>query len=412
MRLRAAAVAAFLGLISVACSSGPPQLLAKQTLFTLSLGTLDNQIDLFDRPNGATPQTFSFQFANGLFLVSDGNARKVMEFSSYGDLLSLYYNPDDNPIPSLMDSPSGTEGADQVKNRRAFPYPFRELGQIAVTAHNQLYVEDRIPLERRTFDSDLVAVLQSRILRFDPEGHFLDFLGQEGIGGTPFPALDSLTEVAKGELVVVARGGKGWEVWWYDSSGTLLTKAFLTYAGLPFPRGDAQGAPQPQLEALIPDWNKRVVFVKIDYYREIEDPTTKTALDVQVSQSRIWRYDLDKKAYVSSYAIPVLKRQRQPNEVTTPTGDRPFAFLGVDSAEYGFFLSSPEGGKQRFLVLHPDGTTALERNIAVDQSAALFGQYQITPDGMLVGFLSDGNGAQLAWWRSDKLLGSYATSGL
>ena len=77
----------------------------------------------------------------------------------------------------------------------------------------------------------------------------------------------------------------------------------------------------------------------------------------------------------------------------------------------GFFLSSPEAGAQRFLVCRTDGSTVLERNIQLAGADTLFAQYAVTRTGVLVGFLSDGNRVQVAWWRSDKLLGNYAQPG-
>jgi hypothetical protein len=381
----------------------------KETLFPLELGALEDQIDLFQRADQTSPERNRFLFYNGLVLVSDGNARKIMEFSSYGDLLTLYYNPESNPVPALVGSATtpGTPG--QVKNRRAFPYAFNELGEIALTNQNQLYVEDRVPAERRAFDDGLQAVLESRILRFDREGKFLDFLGQEGIGGTPFPQLERLTVTASGELAVIARTGKGWSVWWYDAAGTPVDKVLLPYQAVP-----QLGSKTllPQLESVFADWSQRTLHVKVDYYEETQDATTGTAAGIQVSQTRIWTYQLSTRSYKSSYVLPPLKRKKEKGDTAEPYGDRPYEFVGLSESGLGFFLSSPEAGSLRFLVCRPDGSTLLERNIELDGADTLFSQYAVTRSGVLVGFLSDGNQVQVAWWRSDKLLGAYAQTGL
>lgn len=394
--------------LAVSCTPGTPQLMPKETLFSLELGALEDQIDLFQRADQRSPERNRFLFFNGLVLVSDGNARKLMEFSSYGDLLTLFYNPEDNPVPALLGN-STTPG--QVKNRRAFAYPFNELGELALTTQNQLYVEDRVPAERRVYDPELLVVLESRILRFDRDGKFLDFLGQEGIGGTPFPVVERLTVSGNGELSVICRTGKGWAVWWYDAAGTPVDKTLLTYSGLPQPEGAAVGAFLPQLETVVADWQTRKLFVKVDYYQETMDATTRTASGIQQAQSRIWTYDLATKSYKRSYALPILKRQKVKGDPSEPLGDRPFEFLGVSDLGLGFFLSSPEGESQRFLVCRPDGSVLLERNIELAGTNTLFSQYAVTRSGILVGFLSDGNRVQLAWWRSDKLLGTYAQTG-
>jgi len=374
----------------------------------LGLGTLEDQVDLFQRADDRAPERDRFLFYNGLVLVSDGNARKLMEFSSYGDLLTLYYNPDTNPVPALMGNTS-TPG--RVKNRRAFAYPFVELGELALTTQNQLYIEDRVPIERRIYDPHLDVVMQSRVLRFDRDGKFLDFLGQEGIGGTPFPMIDRLTLTANGELVVICRTGKGWAVWWYDAAGVPVGKSFIEYQSLPRPEGAASGVFLSQLETVVADPRSRTLYLKIDYYQETVDPTTRTASGIQQAQSRIWTYDFSSQSYKKSYALPVLKRQKVKGDATDPLGDRPFQFLGVSDAGFQFFLSSPEGGSQRFLACRPDGSTVLERNIELEGADTLFAQYEVTRSGILVGFLSDGYHVQLAWWRSDKLLGTYGQTG-
>ena len=394
--------------LAVSCSPGAPQLMPKEPLFSLELGTLEDQIDLFQRADQRSPERNNFLFYNGLILVSDGNARKIMEFSSYGDLLTLFYNPDTNPVPALVGS-SATLG--QVKNRRAFAYSFNELGELALTAQNQLYVEDRVPPERRAYDSGLQVVLESRILRFDRDGKFLDFLGQDGIGGTPFPVIDKLLVTASGELVVICRTGQGWAVWWFDAAGTPVDKTTLLFTDVPQPEGVQRGIFLPQMETVVADWQSRKLYIKIDYYQETMDTTTRTASGIQEAQSRVWTYDMGSRAYKKSYALPILKRQKVKGDSLDPMGDRPFELLGVNDAGWGFFLSSPEGGSQRFLVCRPDGSTVVERNIELAGADTLFARYLVTRAGILVGFLSDGNQVEVAWWRSDKLLGTYAQTG-
>jgi hypothetical protein len=404
-------LAAPLLFLAASCAPGVPQLMPKETLFPLELGALEDQIDLFQRADQISPERDRFLFYNGLVLVSDGNARKIMEFSSYGDLLTLYYNPDSNPIPALVGSPANAGTSEPVRNKRSFSYPFNELGEITLTDQNQLYVEDKVPAERRILDTSLQAVLQSRILRFDRDGKFLDFLGQEGIGGTPFPIVETLTVTTSGDLVVICRVGKGRAVWWYDRSGSPVEKVLLAYDSLPQPEGGAAKSFLPQLETVRADWKQKVLHVKIDYYQETQDATTRTASGIQVAQSRVWTYDLLSHSYQKSYALPILKRQKAKGESVEPLGDRPFDFVGMSEGGLGFFLSSPEEGNQRFLVCRPDGSPALERNIELNGADAQFAQFSVTKTGILVGFLSDGNKAELAWWRSDKLLGSYAQTG-
>jgi hypothetical protein len=398
--------------VLVSCAPSVPPLMPKEPLFKLELGTLDDQIDLFLRSGLLSSLNNSFAFYNGLVLVANGNARKVMEFSSYGDLLTLYYNPEFNPVPSLLGTTesSGSGALDPVKNRRAFSYPFNEIGMLALSASNQLYAEDKVTADRRVFDKAENVVWESRILRFSKDGQFLDFLGQEGIGGTPFPALERLNITEKGDIVVTCRTGKGWMLWWFDSQGSPLRKFRVDLMKLPLPENNSAKL-FPQLETMYPDWLNQEVQLKIDYFQETLDATTKTPSGIQVRHSIVWIYDLIKGQYSSHYEIPLLKRERAKGAADDPTGDRPYEFIGLNDSGAGFFLSSPENQSQRFLVLSRNGETLLERNIQLGGDNSLFAQYAISPHGILTGFLSDGQGAEIAWWRSDKLLGNYVKTG-
>ncbi|MEI8092709.1 MAG: hypothetical protein WCG80_00695 [Spirochaetales bacterium] len=403
---------AFLLALLVSCAPAVPPLMPKQSLFKLELGTLDDQIDLFARAGLPSPLRNNFSFYDGLVLVANGNSRKVMEFSSYGDLLTLYYNPETNPVPSLLGTSdqSGNLALNPVKNRRAFPYSFNEIGTIGLSSTNQLYVEDKVPVERRVYDPGQSVVWESRILRFSKDGQFLDFLGQEGIGGTPFPAVERLTITLNGDIVVLSRTGKGWSLWWFNNLGAPTGHLEVDRTHLPVP--DSPGVTLlPQLETLYADWKRQEVQLKIDYFQETLDSTTKTPSGIQVLHSLVWIYDLAKQSYIGQYEIPQLKRERAKGAAEDPLGDRPYQFLGLNDAGSAFFLSSPESQSQRFLVLSRTGDVQLERNIQLAGSDILFAQYAVSPQGILTGFLSDGTSAEIAWWRSDKLLGSYVQTG-
>jgi len=279
-----------------------------------------------------------------------------------------------------------------------------------LSSGNRLYVEDKVPVERRIYDPEQRVVWESRILRFGKDGQFLDFLGQEGIGGTPFPSLERLTLTNNGDIVVTCRTGRGWQVWWYDSQGVPLAQYQLDLTQLPVPKG-TQGL-IPQLETLFPDWSLRELHLKIDYYQETMDATTSTASGIQVVESLVWIWDLDRNTFAAHYGVPLLKRTATAGSPEVLLGDRPWEFVGVNEAGAGFFVSSPENHSQRFLVLNRAGETLLERNIELAGADSLFAHYAISPKGILAAFLSDGSGAEIAWWRSDKLLGSYVKTGL
>ena len=62
----------------------------------------------------------SIAMRDGFFYIANSESKKIMELNSYGDLLTIYYNEDFNPVPSF--SKEQTVPAQQEK-----PYPIRSI---------------------------------------------------------------------------------------------------------------------------------------------------------------------------------------------------------------------------------------------------------------------------------------------
>ena len=71
--------------------------LERASLFEIPYGRFDGEIDLFSNVAGLTggvcPEVCLYM-RDGLFYVGNAASKKVLQFTSYGDLLSVYYNPD------------------------------------------------------------------------------------------------------------------------------------------------------------------------------------------------------------------------------------------------------------------------------------------------------------------------------
>ena len=75
-----------------ACSSGRAPVLEKELLFRLQYGLMEDQLDLYFH-DGISEDTTRLAMRGGLFYLSTAGSNKVMEFTSYGDILTLYYHP-------------------------------------------------------------------------------------------------------------------------------------------------------------------------------------------------------------------------------------------------------------------------------------------------------------------------------
>jgi len=103
------ALVAFLSisfLVLIGCQKKEIEELLGSELFSLSLGKLENQIDLFPSSSGTMEKKTTIDMRDGWFYVANGSSGKVMVFSSYGDLIFLLYNAQINPTPVFVSSPA------------------------------------------------------------------------------------------------------------------------------------------------------------------------------------------------------------------------------------------------------------------------------------------------------------------
>ena len=80
-------------------------------------------------------------------------------------------------------------------------------------------MEDTIPESRAEYDEQQQAYLNRVVRRFDLSGSYLDYLGREGIGGTPFPYIEALHVNSRDDVIVVSRAEESWLVYWVQSRG-------------------------------------------------------------------------------------------------------------------------------------------------------------------------------------------------
>ena len=250
-------------LLFTSCGAEKPSVAVKrEQLFSLGYGPAEDQLDLFQLDGSKAPLKTCLVMSEGIFYISNGAGAKVVRYSSFGDPLSMIYNPDKASEPVLLkavpqkgEAGAPPPGADaEGLGRKAVSYPFRAVGEIAVGPNQTVYVEDRLPPERRVQDKDSGAMLDHVVLRFGKDGQFLDYLGQEGIGGTPFPYILGLYSMPSDDCVVVSMTQSGWLVHWFDKAGVLVSSLKLGRDELPMP--DKGQALKASLDKIIPDFER------------------------------------------------------------------------------------------------------------------------------------------------------------
>jgi len=384
-----------LAMLFSACAPTELQELSREELFSLQIGKMDNQIDLFQIGGVMVGAKNRVYMRDGLFYIANGNSAKIMELTSYGDLIFLLYNTAENPAPTSFQS---AESEGLAATRRAVAYPLRRIGELVVDGSKRIYVEEGVSEERQVRDSQLKVVLDRVILRFDRHGELLDFIGQEGVGGTPFPYIDSLYITDLDELVVVCRTPKFWHVYWYSPEGVLRYQVDIDQEHLPL--YDESGESVSTLGRIVPD--RRDALLHMMIYTFVE------SAEIGQSESystRIYHLSMDSGRYEGYIEVPqngirVERIGTQDVEVPAPS----FELLGINSSGDFYLLRREEANLFQLLILTGAGREAARRSIVMEDAELFFKYIRLSSEGILYGVLGQEYEATIVWWRSDRLL--------
>jgi len=395
------AALALLGLAS--CRPTAVEELPREELFSLGIGKMDNQVDLFQPRGLGYAQKIGIYMRDGLFYLANSSSSKLMELSSYGDLIFLLYNPRSNPPPVSFSA----ESSDSLAvTRKAVSYPLARIGELAVDSGKRLYLEDTVGPERQVTDRRLGVLLSRVVLRFDRHGKLEDFIGQEGVGGTPFPYIESLYVTGRDELVVVSRTPRTWLVYWYSPAGALQHQLTLEPASLP-PLAEAPAA-TPSLGRLVPDLERRILYAVLYYH----DPQAAAGDPSRGYLTRIYRIDAQSGRYGDSLDVPAdADRQAaagsQAEELLPPS----YELLGVNTRGEFFLLRREDANLFRLLVLDRSGRPLARRNLVMEDSELYFKVLNLSAEGIIYGLLAEEYRARIVWWRSDRLTKEEAGEG-
>jgi hypothetical protein len=395
--------ASLVSLVLLFCGCNGEQVLSvtREDLFSLDIGRLEDQIDLFDLEGDRSVQKTSLAMRDGLFYISNGNGGKIVRYTSYGDLLFMIYNEDTNP-PPLSLRPLGEH--DGVVTRWALTYPLYSPGSIAVDSRKHIYAEDRFPYERHNFDMENKVLLDSMILHFDADGRFVEYLGKEGAGGTPFPRISGVFASIQDELAVICRLPQGWNIFWFDSEGMPLYQIPLPDEDIPIPR-DRSGV-FPSVDTIIAAPDARRLFIKVDYYRDIYDESTNIRSGNEGSGSVIWIMNVEDGSYADSIEVPFFEHTFTVNNRRV-TENLLYSMLGV-IRDNRVFLSFPVEGGYSILILSADSREQRRGFINVENDELMFNTFYLSEDGILSGLLATNWEVKLVWWRTDRLAGELA----
>lgn len=387
-------------LLSVSCRrSGVVASVGEEKLFSLKYGSFEDELNLFSLSQAGDVRTY-MAMRDGFFYVANGEAKKIMELNSYGDLLTLYYNDEAGGAPSFAH--------DNAENstKRAVAYPFNTLGPVAVDSRRYLYAVDTLPPERREVDVEKRLQLRHAVLRFADDGSFLDYLGQEGPGGTPFPYIRALYATSANELVVVCVTNDGPVVYWFGDNGFLRYTVPITVATVPNPYKDSvEDSVYISVENVIPDLVERRLYLKIDYFANTLDSALKVQSGVEYQHTLLYPLDVTTGRYGAPLDIPAYEGTVA-DGLGTDTYQMPYDFLGVTESGW-FFFSVPTDKGFQVQMVQPNGQRILRRTLGARHGDILYYVMHLDEEGILSALFVKRDEAEVGWWRTDILVDAF-----
>lgn len=390
----------------LACQTQEINNLEKEERFVLGLGILEDELDLFLRNGLAPAQDTHLFLQDGMFYILNGPRAKVLEFTSFGDLLRMIHNPDLNPAPITL---KDVQATGMISTKVAVPFPFHSTGRLVVTPTRDLYIQDRQPRPQSRLLGTQVD--EYVILRFDRRGQYQDYIGKEGVAGTSFGHIHGLYTDEQSGLHVVTRTPTSVSVYSYLRSGDLVYQRNFDIDRMPIPQEYANLEVQIIFENLVVDWTSPWAFLYLTYVAPVLDSDSRAQTGLQVLSSWVHTLDLDSGQVLDSFQVPRVTYQEKDGE-TNRIYERPLELLGVTRSRDFCFLGLERPGLFRVLFTDTRGDITEQRGLSISLDEMSFYRFSLASNGTLAALLSDGKKVRAVWWRTDRLLGLFnATPG-
>ncbi|WP_178841453.1 hypothetical protein [uncultured Treponema sp.] len=386
---------------SVSCRrSGAVASINEKQLFSINYGSFEDELNLFNLSTYGSINT-CMTMHDGFFYIANGESKKILELNSYGELLTLYYNGEYTKAPSFADEDSTNS------TKKAVEYPFNTLGPLAVDSKKCLYAVDTLPPERQENDLENRLLLNYIVLRFNSDGSFIDYLGQQGPGGTPFPFIRNIYATKNNELVVVCESNEGPLVYWFNEAGFLLYSVSLNDRLVPKLKnnGDSENSAFISIENVIPDNISRRLYVQVNYFQNYLDPATKVQSGVDFEKTMLYPLNVETGVYEEGLDIPPHEETVSEN-LSKEVFFIPFDFLGITDGGWFFFYVPTEKG-YLIQMVQPNGQKILKRSLPVDHGEILYHSLCLSGNGIISALYIKKDKADILWWRTDALVSSF-----
>ena len=371
----------------------------ENTLFSIPYGNFEEQISISDL-NSVGNCRFGLAMRDGFFYIINGEAKKIMVFNSYGDLLTLFYN-EDSEISKYLEKSNRPDAS--VHNVISFPFDYP--GQIVVDSQKNIYTACSIPRERQEKSDNGEMLYSQNVLRISRNGSSVDYIGQQGPGGTPFPYIKNIYTTDKDELVVVSKTASGVIVYWFGIDGFLKYMIPIDDKKVPTIKGiDENSEVFQTVENVIPNVSEYKLYVKVDYYSTYFDEESKVQSGVNYVQTNLYELDIETSSYEEPITIPPYE-ESVVADYSRLTYKIPYDFLGVTKSGWKFFIAKTENGFN-LEIIQNENQRMLRRHIDVNHDDVLFNSMVLSPEGLLSVLYIENDSARVSWYRTDSLIES------
>ena len=386
--------------ILASCSrSESIQSIDEVNLYTLQYGKFQEQLSVSEL-NDVGNVRFGIAMQEGFFYIVNGESGKIMELNSYGDLLTLFYNED-----------SDTEHI--VKNSQLIPnyvlhevaYPFEYTGLVTVDSNNRIYAACTIPENRQEVSDDNSMLLCQAVLKFSRDGSEVEYIGQQGPGGTPFPSIKQIYTTEKDELVVVSTTTKGLCVYWFSVDGFLKYMIPINISDVPtYTETEIDSEVLITISNVVPDLEAYNLYVQLDYYSSYFDEDSKIQSGINYLQSYLYTLDIENGTYESPIQIPPYE-ESVISDYTKLTYRMPYDFLGITKSGWKFFIVKTENGFD-IEMFQNENQRVFRRHFNVNHSDIVYSAMNLTKDGIIDAIYIGKDCARVVWYRTDTLIAS------
>ena len=386
------------GIIFTSCLGNETvQSISETELFSLPYGNFEEQLSVSDL-NDVGNVRFGIAMQDGFFYIVNGESKKILELNSYGDLLSLFYNEDSQTARLLENSKRP-----DISIHHEISYPFDYPGMVAVDSNKNVYTVCSIPWDRQEKSDDSTTLYSHTVLRFARDGSSVDYIGQQGPGGTPFPFIKNIYTTSKDELVVVASSSSGLLVYWFASDG------FLKYM-IPVTTRDAPAVEDKEnqtdsfltIQNVVPDPVSYKLYVQIDYYSTYIDEDSKVQSGINYIQTLLYPLNIESGTYEEPVSVPPYE-ESVVSDYSKLTYRIPYDFLGVTKNGWKFFIVKTEDGFN-IEMIQSESQKILRRHFKAVHSNIVYDTMCLSQDGILTALYLEKENARVVWYRTDNLI--------